>query len=492
MDVTAKITISAALQLSAVLLQCAAAVYSLKLIRVTGRQASWLLISGALVIMALRRSFSLVRLFSGTYHPTGLWDEATALAISVCMLAGVLAISPLFHTIKSAAEALRRSRDELETQVAERTAELSRTNVELQQEIEERKQAEEALRAERQRLFALLDGLPAFVYLKAPDGSIRFANRTFRDLFGEPGGRRCYEVIQERGEPCESCQSFQVLETGKPQNRELSLGADAHTFQVSDYPFADVDGSPLIMTLGIDITARKQTEGALRESEKNLRYLASQLLTTQERERKRISRELHDELGQSLLVLKLQLRTLDQKLAPGQEAVKKDCDHILAHLDQVIENVRRLSRDLSPSILEDLGLSAALRRLIRDFAKHYEIKEHLVTMDEIDDVFAPGDKINLYRIFQESLTNIGKYAQATRLTISIKRHPDRVSFRVEDNGRGFNLAQVLGGDIDGRGLGLAAMEERVRMLGGVLDIRSREGKGTKICFEVPIAREEKP
>ena len=139
-----------------------------------------------------------------------------------------------------------------------------------------------------------------------------------------------------------------------------------------------------------DISQAKQAGEKLQESEEKLRHLASQLFTAQEDERKRISRELHDELGQALLVLKLQTRAIEGDLQPEQQQLREECLEMLGNLDQVVDNVRRLSRDLSPTLLEDLGLSAALRHLITEFGKHYQIKYSLQETN-IDDLVSPAD-----------------------------------------------------------------------------------------------------
>ena len=154
---------------------------------------------------------------------------------------------------------------------------------------------------------------------------------------------------------------------------------------------------------------------------------------------------------------------------------------MLGNLDQVVDNVRRLSRDLSPTLLEDLGLSAALHHLITEFGKHYQIKYSLQETN-IDDLFPLSTQIAIYRIIQESLTNIGKHSQADLLLVAITRHDDRVSFLIQDNGKGFDPAQPRR---QGPGMGLAAMEERARMVGGVLSIWSQEGAGTKISLDIP-------
>lgn len=234
-----------------------------------------------------------------------------------------------------------------------------------------------------------------------------------------------------------------------------------------------------------EISEREKFEEELRHSEQRLRDLTSQLLSAQEQERQRISRELHDELGQSLMVLKLQLRIMEKDLSSDQH-LRENCSETLQQLDRIIDNVRRLSRDLSPAILEDLGLKIALQNLFDSFGRYYGIRELTVHLDEVQDLFPLEAQINVYRIFQEALTNIGKYAKATRVTVAVKRNAGEVSFGVEDNGLGFDLEQVLARDAREKGLGLAAMEERVRILGGSLQIWSREGSGTRISFHIPV------
>jgi len=240
------------------------------------------------------------------------------------------------------------------------------------------------------------------------------------------------------------------------------------------------------------ITERKQAEAALLESEKHLRYLSSQLLTAQEKERRRVSRELHEELGQTLAFLKLRLRFIEKNLQKDQRDLREECENNLRYIDQVIENVRRLSSDLSPSILEDLGLSAALLRLINNLSKDsYKIKTSLQLMD-IDHLFSQEAQIIIYRIFQEALTNIGKHAQATHLSIVISEQNGNVSFIVEDNGKGFDVKKAMMEENAEKGLGLTTMDERARMLGGFLEIWSEEGKGTRITLTIPVEKKGRP
>jgi PAS domain S-box-containing protein len=237
-----------------------------------------------------------------------------------------------------------------------------------------------------------------------------------------------------------------------------------------------------------EIQERKKAEEELRESENRLRLLSSQILMAQETERRRISRELHDELGQSLTVMKLRVSYIGKELQKNQAKLREECEKTLQYLNQVIENVRRLSLDLSPSILEDLGLTAALRWLINNFIKNNDIQ---VTFDilEIDNLFSRDAQISIYRILQEALTNIGKHAQAKNIRVVIKKYEDRGVFRVEDDGQGFDPMKAATKDATERGWGLETMKERARMLGGSLDLWTQEGEGTKISFHIPKEKE---
>ena len=163
---------------------------------------------------------------------------------------------------KRVEDALRKSHDELELRVRERTAELSRVNAELAAEIAERRRAEDAVKAERQRFNDVLEMLPAYVVLLTPDYHVPFANRFFRERFGESNGQRCYEYLFERTEPCEVCETYTVLKTNAPHRWEWT-GPDGRNYDIYDFPFTDADGSPLIMEMGIDITEQKRAEAEL-------------------------------------------------------------------------------------------------------------------------------------------------------------------------------------------------------------------------------------
>jgi signal transduction histidine kinase len=190
---------------------------------------------------------------------------------------------------------------------------------------------------------------------------------------------------------------------------------------------------------------------------------------------------------QSLAVVKLRLSFIENGMNEDRTPAMMECKSLYHHIDGVIENVRRLSRDLSPSILEDLGLSAALQWLINNLlAKNYYHVETSIEVTHLDLLFPQDSQIMIYRVFQEALTNVVKHAQASRLSVNIKNQNGSVSFSLEDDGKGFDLRQVIEKAENEKGLGLLTMHERVRLLRGSLDIWSQEGKGTRISFTVPM------
>jgi PAS domain S-box-containing protein len=240
-----------------------------------------------------------------------------------------------------------------------------------------------------------------------------------------------------------------------------------------------------------EITERQQAEAALRHSEDRLRFLASRLLTAQETERGRLSRELHDDLGQSLLVLRMQLNAILRQY-PEQAELRARLDQAGQYLLGVIDKVRRLSRDLSPQILERLALAEALRGLCEEFQRYNDQKMVIkVDVDEVTNILPEEAIIVIYRISQEFLANVHKHAEASQVAITIKVYPEIVAITLADNGKGFDLEEIKDRPGERRGLGVASMEERLRMLGSRFSLTSRPGHGTRLYFEVLRTTEQK-
>ncbi|MHB0958135.1 MAG: PAS domain-containing protein [Pirellulaceae bacterium] len=196
-------------------------------------------------------------------------DSAAPIRDSVDRVIGAVLV---FHDVTDKRQAevqLRRSRDELATKVTERTAELAGTVEALRQEVRERQAAQEVLRVERQRFHSVLDMLPAYVVLLSPDYRVPFANRFFEERFGKSEGRRCYEYLFNRTEPCENCETYKVLKTNSPHRWEWS-GPDGRHYDIHDFPFTDADGSPCIVEMGLDTTEVKRAQLALKELNETL------------------------------------------------------------------------------------------------------------------------------------------------------------------------------------------------------------------------------
>jgi two-component system sensor histidine kinase UhpB len=357
----------------------------------------------------------------------------------------------------------------------------------------QRHQAEEKLRESEERFRTLFATAGSFITVSSPEGGILELNPEAERLSGwqrqEALGRNFLQLfVPASYEESVKADFAKVLAGQVTRGFEMPLKLRAggeRPFLWNVNRLLGKDGEVLgVMAVGQDITASKRAEEELRESARKLRILTSQILTAQEDERKRISRELHDELGQSLTVLKLSLRAAGRHLLEPPE-VKDELGQMALYLDETIDKVRRLSRALSPAILEDLGLAPALKYLINEFSRYYEIN-HQFDLDDLDHLFPKEAQIIIFRIFQESMTNIAKHARATKVYLTIRQVEGAVLLQAEDNGQGFEVNQVLTRTSLGKGLGLGALDERAKMLGGSLKITSQKGRGTRITCSIPV------
>jgi PAS domain S-box-containing protein len=229
-----------------------------------------------------------------------------------------------------------------------------------------------------------------------------------------------------------------------------------------------------------DITVRKQAEDALRESQRELRELSARVLEAREEEKAHIARELHDELGQLLTALKMDLGWVRERLPAGAE-IEPRVEEMGALLDRTVSATRRISADLRPLMLDDLGLADAAAWLVDDFAKRSGVACRIDLPDEIPEVSkAIGTAV--YRALQESLTNIARHSGAKSAWVVLAVEDGALEVEVEDDGRGIapeDLAKA-------RSLGLKGMRERIAFLGGSVDIARAPRGGTRLRLQVPL------
>ncbi|MBX7057067.1 MAG: response regulator [Leptospirales bacterium] len=216
-------------------------------------------------------------------------------------------------------------------------------------------------------------------------------------------------------------------------------------------------------------------------AELQIKQLSRRVLEIQEDERSRISREIHDGLGQDLFAMKLQVQTAFQRFAPNQPDANKARDQILEALSLMIENARRLARSLSPAFMESAGLPAAIQRLGETFEMGGSMRVS-VEVDALDGFFPGNWDINLYRIVHEALLNAARHSGAHVIGVGAASDGDRLRVRVHDNGKGFDPEAVRGGM---HGLGLAIMEARAHLMSAKLTIRSVPGDGSEVILDIP-------
>jgi signal transduction histidine kinase len=222
--------------------------------------------------------------------------------------------------------------------------------------------------------------------------------------------------------------------------------------------------------------------------EESLRRLSNQVLSAQEEERKRISRELHDEVGQALTAVSVTLATLKSGDAALPAAVDSKLAEAQRLLRETMETVHGFARELRPSVLDELGLLPALRSYLKAFANRTGLRVRFESHSAAEEL-GPDKKTVLFRVAQESLTNVAKHAQATQVALTLRKVPKGISMEVADNGKSFRAQdrrRAQGGAGGQRRLGLLGMQERVRLVNGDFTIVARPSVGTRIKVTVPL------
>jgi len=277
-----------------------------------------------------------------------------------------------------------------------------------------------------------------------------------------------------------------TLAHGKWRGEVISIAADgAETIvDLRTFVVRDASGKALALAgIGTDITAKKMAETELNQSQEKLRELYHQLQNAREKERLRISREIHDELGQNITAMKIDLAWLRKTIDPSLTPLHDKLDSMSAITEATLATVRRVSSELRPGILDALGLAAAVEWMVKDFQARSDIQCHLcIKPEEIE--ASPNLSVDVFRILQEALTNILRHAQASSVAVSLMQMENMIELRVDDNGIGISLEKISQTD----SLGHLGIRERLRPYGGVLRISGAPGKGTSVIATFPIQR----
>ncbi|MFP4053980.1 MAG: PAS domain S-box protein, partial [Phycisphaerae bacterium] len=320
--------------------------------------------------------------------------------------------------------------------------------LEVNREITERKKAEEQLRNERTRLGSVLNMIPGFVAIKDADYRVRLANDGFLDAFGDPGDRPCYQVQFGRKEPCDHCVLHEVLEEGESAHWECTYPGGRH-YQVWAYPFTDLDGTPTVLEIGVDITRQKQAQRMVARAG--------------EIERRSIGRDLHDVMGQNLTGLGYLVEALTAKCSDGQPGTRKLADQMIELVNECVEQVRLIAHGLDPVGLEDEPLPDALAELGRGIEGATGVACHVHCNEELE--LDNGVSLNLYRIAQEAATNAVRHGKPSVINIELQQRDGDVILTVADDGKGLRKTRT---DPDGDGMGIRIMHHRAVAIGATL------------------------
>ncbi|PKL50078.1 MAG: hypothetical protein CVV39_02100 [Planctomycetes bacterium HGW-Planctomycetes-1] len=357
-------------------------------------------------------------------------------------------------------------------------------------ESAKRKKAEKALKVSENKYKTLLENLPQKIYLKDTNSVYISCNENYAvDLkikAAEIGGKTDYDFFPEELAKKYRADDKRIMKSGKIEDindKYVQRGKEIFVHTVKT-PVKDEKGETIgILGVFWDITAQRQAQKRLLDYQKRLRDLTSEMSLTEERERRRLAVELHDQITQQLILFKIDLGSLPKENLPSE--LTKSLDEIYRNLDRIIGDTRTLTFDLSSPTLYELGLEAAIREWL-----HEEVEQKHKIRTEFEDDKQPkplDDDVRalLYRAVRELLVNIVKHAQAKNVKVSVSRDNDKVRIEVTDDGVGFIPSPQLNKT---GGFGLFSIRERLSYLGGSIEIKSKPGQGTHVRLIAPIKR----
>jgi PAS domain S-box-containing protein len=392
---------------------------------------------------------------------------------------------------------LREHRDHLDVMVKERTFELRKVNRQLRAEIMRRIQMEKDLIESQRFVHRITDATPNILYLyDVVENSIVYINPVVEQILGYTPeeikrlGSSYYPTILHPGDtdffPAVK-QRFAEVGDGdvvESEYRMKNRRGEWRWFYSRDVIFKRTGDGVLKLVLGVaqDITTRKVAEEELKNSREQLRGLLAHLQSVREDERARISREIHDELGQALTALKIDLSWIIKRLNKDQKPLYEKTQLMSQLIDMNIQTVKRICAELRPGLLDVLGLTAALEWQAEEFQNRTGIKCD-ITIDPDDIALERDLSTAIFRIFQETLTNVVRHARAKKVVASLKKKDGKLTLKVKDNGRGITEKQIT----SPKSIGLIGMRERVHYLGGQVEIGGIKDKGTTVIVDFPLS-----
>ena len=402
---------------------------------------------------------------------------------------------------KQAEEEVLKAKDRLEMLVQERTADLVKINQELEAEIAERKRAENAVEIERLRLYGVLETLPVYVVLLTRDHHVAFANRFFRERFGESHGKRCFEYLFGRNEPCEICDTYTVFKTMSPHHWEWT-GPDKRNYDIFDFPFTDSDGSILILEMGIDITAQKLAEQEIMRINQEL----EQRVKSRTAELEAVNKELEAFSYTISHDLKAPLRSIQgfaKAVAEdyGDSLDEAGRDYLLRinsageRMTQLIEAMMEISRLTSREFMDTPVNLSTIAEMIA-----YELKkdgpERKVEFVIANEVKAHGDTALLELVLKNLLDNAFKFTAkhaSAKIEFGVMTMDGKNVYFVRDDGAGFDMRYAgklfqpfqrfhAESEFPGIGIGLAIVWKIIVKHGGKIWAESKIGEGATFYF----------
>jgi hypothetical protein len=344
----------------------------------------------------------------------------------------------------------------------------------------------------QQQQRALLDNIPDMAWLKDRDCRYLAVNTAYLEILRIPEhavlGKRPDEIW-----PADIAEVYlrtdrAVLKSGRRRRYEEMRPDPSGTFrwfETIKSPIRDKAGH-ITGTVGIsrDISERKAAESEVIKSRAQLRELSNYLQSVREAERARISRELHDELGQTLTALKMELGWLKDRLPAEPAMLRTRVDRLVQIVDHSVTDLQRIASDLRPMILDELGLASAIQWLVQNFSERSPLVVGL-SFEPNDVAYSKDVSTAAFRIVQEALTNIARHSGAASASIVARHADEELQLEISDDGRGMDVARSRR-----EHLGLVGMSERAHMLGGSMEIDSAPGRGTRISVRLPLSMDK--